>query len=60
MTSFSKQDALNLIREWADREGLSWEVEKSFNETCSFLEEKGLPIDYRREAFYALWDWDIA
>lgn len=54
-----KDEALALIKEKAGKEGLTWEVTISFNEACAFLEEKGLPIDYRREAFYALWDWDI-
>lgn len=59
MISFSKQDALDLIKEKAGKEGLTWEVTISFNEACAFLEEKGLPVDYRREAYYALYDWDI-
>ena len=59
-TSFSHQDARNLIKEFAGKEGLEQEVLETFEDSISFLKKQNLPIDYRREAFYALWDWDIA
>ena len=60
MTNTTHQDAINLIKEKAGKEGLEQEVLESFEDAVSFLKKQGLPIDYRREAFYALWDWDIA